>query len=158
MQDLARDVKKEAQIFEKHLPLHHVSDMYHWQYSSTFVFVSNRRHYYNVHYADSSALKIKTGQDVVQIGPYRVMSRFGLIEEAVSGTSPLHPGIIVPPHREGSQRATRAVRACPLLRRAGLEGAACISGIFGTPDGHVGGLPCSRQETYPFLVKRHTLS
>ncbi|EKX47630.1 hypothetical protein GUITHDRAFT_137397 [Guillardia theta CCMP2712] len=55
------------------------------QASSTFTYIKNKKHFYNVHYADSSALKIKTGLDVVELGPYRFFSRFGLIEEAVSG-------------------------------------------------------------------------
>lgn len=86
LQALASDVARQAKrLMLESPPLHRVSDMYRWERSSTFVFVSNKRHYYNVHYADSSALKIKTGQDIVGIGPFRVMSRFGLIEEAVSG-------------------------------------------------------------------------
>jgi hypothetical protein len=88
VKELAADVVHQAKILGAPLrpaSLHMEPAVYRWRDSSTFVFVSNKRHYYNVHYADSSALKIKTGQDFVQLGPYHVITRFGLIEEAVSG-------------------------------------------------------------------------
>jgi hypothetical protein len=88
VKELAADVAHQAKILGAPLrpaSLHMAPAVYMWKDSSTFVFVSNKRHYYNVHYADSSALKIKTGQDIVQLGPYHVITRFGLIEEAVSG-------------------------------------------------------------------------
>lgn len=79
VKQLADDVAKQAKILgaegaggREGPALHMEPAVYSWQKSSSFVFVSNKRHYYNVHYADASALKIKTGQDFIMLGPYKV--------------------------------------------------------------------------------------
>jgi len=86
-QKIADELARQAAVLKptRARHLHLTPAVYQWQASSTFTYIKNKKHFYNVHYADSSALKIKTGLDVVELGPYRFFSRFGLIEEAVSG-------------------------------------------------------------------------
>mmetsp|Transcript_36907 Transcript_36907/g.83214 ORF Transcript_36907/g.83214 Transcript_36907/m.83214 type:complete len:595 (-) Transcript_36907:840-2624(-) len=86
-QRIADELARQAAVLKptRARHLHLTPAVYQWQASSTFTYIRNKKHFYNVHYADASALKIKTGLDVVELGPYRFYSRFGLIEEAVSG-------------------------------------------------------------------------
>eukprot|EP00292_Cryptomonas_paramecium_P009340 CAMPEP_0113720042 /NCGR_PEP_ID=MMETSP0038_2-20120614/36211_1 /TAXON_ID=2898 /ORGANISM="Cryptomonas paramecium" /LENGTH=247 /DNA_ID=CAMNT_0000648603 /DNA_START=65 /DNA_END=804 /DNA_ORIENTATION=+ /assembly_acc=CAM_ASM_000170 len=85
---IAEEIAKQAgMLIAQAAPptLHPAPSVYQWQSSSTFHFIESKKHYYNVKYADNSALVIKTGEDVVHIGPFSVFTRFGLIEEAMAG-------------------------------------------------------------------------
>ena len=88
-QEIARQLAEQARELNspaKGAPvLHSEPAVYHWEQSSTFTYIQHKKHFYNVHYADSSALKIETGLDVCALGPFRFYTRFGLITEAVSG-------------------------------------------------------------------------
>ena len=88
-QKIARQLAQQARRLNspaKGAPvMHREPAVYHWEASSTFTYIQHKKHFYNVHYADSSALKIETGLDVCSIGPFRFYTRFGLITEAVSG-------------------------------------------------------------------------
>jgi hypothetical protein len=80
---VAEDVAKQARMLAIRASpptLHLAPSVYQWQFSSTFRYIPSKKHFYNVKYADNSALVIKTGEDVVHIGPYNVYTRFGLIE------------------------------------------------------------------------------
>ena len=82
-EQVAEDVAKQARMLDinKSPPtLHLAPSVYQWQSSSTFHYIPSKRHFYKVKYADNSALVIKTGEDLVHVGPYSVYSRFGLIE------------------------------------------------------------------------------
>ena len=87
---IARELAQQAKALDvvpsKNVPaMHFARSVYRWQDSRTFSYIQHKKHYYNVHYADSSALKIETGLDVCEIGPFKFYTRFGLITEAVSG-------------------------------------------------------------------------
>jgi len=88
-QKIARELAEQARQLNapnKAKPvMHREPAVYRWQDSSTFTYIQHKKHFYNVHYADSSALKIETGLDVCGLGPFRFYTRFGLITEAVSG-------------------------------------------------------------------------
>ncbi len=80
---VAEDVAKQARMLDIHASaptLHLAPSVYQWQSSSTFKYIPSKKHFYNVKYADNSALVIKTGEDIVHLGPYSVYTRFGLIE------------------------------------------------------------------------------
>jgi hypothetical protein len=88
-QKIARELAEQARQLnapnKAKLVMHREPAVYRWQDSSTFTYIQHKKHFYNVHYADSSALKIETGLDVCGLGPFRFYTRFGLITEAVSG-------------------------------------------------------------------------
>jgi len=89
-QQIARELAQQAKMLNAPSPqnkavMHRELAVYHWQESSTFTYIQHKKHFYNVHYADNSALKIETGLDVCGLGPFRFYTRFGLITEAVSG-------------------------------------------------------------------------
>ena len=88
-QNVARELANQAHMLNSPSrvkpKLHNAPEVYRWQDSSTFTYIQHKKHYYNVHYADSSALKIETGLDVCTLGPFVFYTRFGLITEAVSG-------------------------------------------------------------------------
>jgi hypothetical protein len=88
-QRIARELAEQAHMLNapnKATPvMHRIPAVYHWQDSTSFTYIQHKKHYYNVQYADSSALKIETGLDVCELGPFRFYTRFGLITEAVSG-------------------------------------------------------------------------
>ena len=88
-QRIARQLAEQARQLNSPakgaLVMHREPAVYHWEDSSTFTYIQHKKHFYNVHYADSSALKIETGLDVCALGPFRFYTRFGLITEAVSG-------------------------------------------------------------------------
>ena len=80
---VAEDVAKQARMLAIRASpptLHLAPSVYQWQSSSTFHYIPSKKHFYKVKYADNSALVIKTGEDIVHIGPYNVYTRFGLIE------------------------------------------------------------------------------
>jgi hypothetical protein len=88
-QRIARELAEQAHMLNapnKATPvMHRIPAVYHWQDSTSFTYIQHKKHYYNVQYADSSALKIETGLDVCELGPFRFYTRVGLITEAVSG-------------------------------------------------------------------------
>jgi hypothetical protein len=80
---VAEDVAKQARMLDIHASaptLHLAPSVYQWQSSTTFKYIPSKKHFYKVKYADNSALVIKTGEDIVHLGPFSVYTRFGLIE------------------------------------------------------------------------------